>query len=142
VKLNCVNEKLTQIRTLLRVAETADVALHESLANRSGAGASTGEAEFSKVAITRTKVDRLRREAEECIGQLAYMVEEKTTVEVEQPAGLPGPDEAGLGVATRTENPADLVSRIGVDDRGRIGTLPFDAPPIVIVRPPAASRYR
>jgi hypothetical protein len=133
VKLNCVNEKLTQVKALLRVAEQADVALRESLARRAA-----GEAEFSKVAITRTKVDRLRREAEECIGQLAYMVDEKTTVEVEQPAGLPGPDEAGLGVATRTENPADLVSRIGTDDQGRRGP-PFDPPPII--RPPAASRY-
>jgi hypothetical protein len=134
VKLNCVNEKLTQIKALLKVAEQADVALHESLASRAGAG----EAEFSKVAITRTKVDRLRREAEECIGQLAYMVDEKTTVEVEQPAGLPGPDDLGLGVARRTENPADLVAQIGGDDRRR--GPPFDPPPIV--RPPAASRWR
>jgi hypothetical protein len=135
VKLNCVNEKLTQIKALLKVAEQADVALHESLASRAGAG----EAEFSKVAITRTKVDRLRREAEECIGQLAYMVDEKTTVEVEQPAGLPEAKETDLGVATRDDNPADLVARIGDDGRGRRGP-PFDPPPVV--RPPAASRWR
>jgi hypothetical protein len=134
VKLNCVNEKLTQIKALLKVAEQADVALHESLASRAGAG----EAEFSKVAITRTKVDRLRREAEECIGQLAYMVDEKTTVEVEQPAGLPGAEAASLGVATRTDDPADVVARIG-DDRGRRGPA-FDPPPVV--RPPAASPWR
>jgi hypothetical protein len=137
VKLNCVNEKLTQIKTLLRVAEQADVALHESLASRAGAG----EAEFSKVAITRTKVDRLRREAEECIGQLAYMVDEKTTVEVEQPAGLPGREDTGLGIATRTENPADLTSRVGaMDDYWRTSTR-SEARSIGIVRPPAASRY-
>jgi hypothetical protein len=134
VKLNCVNEKLTQIKALLKVAEQADVALHESLATRTSAG----EAEFSKVAITRTKVDALRRDAEQCIGQLAYMVDEKTTVEVEQPAGLPGED-TDLGVATRDENPADLVARIGGPDHGRRGP-PFDPPPVV--RPPAASRWR
>ncbi|HET8540347.1 MAG TPA: hypothetical protein VFL83_10795 [Anaeromyxobacter sp.] len=138
VKLNCVNEKLTQIKALLKVAEQADIALHESLASRQGAG----EAEFSKVAITRTKVDRLRREAEECIGQLAYMVDEKTTVEVEQPSGLPGREEGGLGVANRMTNPADLVAQIGGGDadlRRRHGPW-FDPPPII--RPPAASRWR
>jgi hypothetical protein len=135
VKLNCVNEKLTQIKALLKVAEQADVTLHEALASR----ASAGEAEFSKVAITRTKVDRLRREAEECIGQLAYMVDEKTTVEVEQPAGLPGAEETDLGVATRTDDPAAEVARIGDDGRRRRGP-PFDPPPIV--RPPVASSWR
>jgi hypothetical protein len=135
VKLNCVNEKLTQIKALLKVAEQADIALHESLSARAGAG----EAEFSKVAITRTKVDRLRREAEECIGQLAYMVDEKTTVEVELPQGLSGPQEFGLGVATRTENPGDMVAQIGREDARR-GRPPFDPPPIV--RPPPASRWR
>jgi hypothetical protein len=135
VKLNCVNEKLTQIKALLKVAEQADVALHESLASRAGAG----EAEFSKVAITRTKVDRLRREAEECIGQLAYMVDQKTTVEVEQPAGLPGAEGSDLGVATRTEDPAAEVSRIGDHGRRRRGP-PFDPPPIC--RPPVATVWR
>lgn len=138
VKLNCVNEKLTQIKALLKVAEQADVALHESLAARAGAG----EAEFSKVAITRTKVDRLRREAEECIGQLAYMVDQKTTVEVEQPAGLPGAG-TDLGVATRTEDPASEVSRIGDDGRRPRGP-PFDPPPIIRppMRPPVATNWR
>src|SRR5512146_326124 len=43
VKLNCVNEKLTQIRALIKVAEQADSALRETLATRE----STGDAEFS-----------------------------------------------------------------------------------------------
>ena len=64
VKLNCVNEKLTQIKALLKVAEQADVALHEAIANRD-AGA---DSEFSKIAIARTKVDGLRAESEQCIG--------------------------------------------------------------------------
>jgi hypothetical protein len=62
------------------------------------------------------------------------MVDEKTTVEVEQPAGLPNAGDGGLGVAHRTENPADDVARLG-DRRDR-----FDPPPIV--RPPPASPYR
>jgi len=128
VKLNCVNEKLTQIKSLIGVAERADLALHESVA--------------SKDAIARTKVDRLRSEAEQCVGQLAFNVEEHTTVEVEQPASLPSSGQ-GLGVAHRTDNPADGVTDIGFG----VGT---DTPgawarsfsPPVIARPPAASPFQ
>jgi hypothetical protein len=130
VKLNCVNEKLTQIKALIKVAEQADVALHESIATKDSGGA----AEFSKVAIARTKVDRLRAESEQCVGQLAYMVDERTTVEVEQPTGLPSAGGNGLGVANRGTNPADGVGQI---DGGRDTFTPP-----TIVRPPPASPFR
>ncbi len=163
VKLNCVNEKLTQIKALIKVAEQADLALHESVASKDAAS----EAEFSKIAIARTKVDGLRRGAEQCIGQLAYMVDEKTTVEVEQPANLPGREVAdlGLGLASRGSNPVDSVTEIGIggtgyassygggytssygggytssyDDSGSGRGLPYIPPPVV--RPPAASPWR
>lgn len=89
VKLNCVNEKLAQIKALLRVAEQADVALHEAIVTKDPGA----ETEFSKVAIARTKVDALRGEADQCIGQLAYVVDEKTTVEVVLPDDLPDADQ-------------------------------------------------
>jgi hypothetical protein len=88
VKLNCVNEKLTQIKALLKVAEQADIALHEAVANKDE-GADT---EFSKIGIARTKIDGLRGDADQCIGQLAYVVDERTTVEVQAPEGLPTSD--------------------------------------------------
>jgi len=156
VKLNCVNEKFTQIKSLIKVAEQADLALHESVAAKDAAS----EAEFSKIAIARTKVDGLRRGAEQCIGQLAYMVDEKTTVEVEQPANLPGREVAdlGLGLASRGSNPADSVGEIGMaagsygygsstgsssgygSSSGGFGSgLPFV--PVVVVRPQTASQY-
>ncbi len=146
VKLNCVNEKLTQIKSLIRVGEQAEIALHESVATRDAGS----EAAFSKIAIARTKVDRLRSESEQCIGQLAYMVDEKTTVEVEQPADLPGKSvaDSGLGVAKRLENPADAVTQIGLGAGSDWGSasgngnglgLPFSPPPVV--RPPVASPY-
>ncbi len=116
VKLNCANEKLTQIKALLKVAEQADIALHEAVANRDPAA----ESEFAKVTIARSKVEGLRAESEQCIGQLAYVVDEKTTVEVQQPSNLPG------------EN--DDEAR----ERRRRGPL-YPAPPIV--RPPPASRW-
>ncbi|WP_242394367.1 hypothetical protein [Anaeromyxobacter oryzisoli] len=113
VKLNCVNEKLTQIKALLKVAEQADIALREAIAmNDAGS-----DAEYSKVGIARTKVDALRGDADQCIGQLAYVVDERTTVEVQQPEGLPGRD------VTNNRPP------------------PLPSVPAPIVRPPAASRF-
>ena len=139
VKLNCVNEKLTQIKALLRVAEQADIALHEAVSNRDAAS----DTEFSKIAIARSKVEGLRADSEQCIGQLAYIVDEKTTVEVQQPSNLPGGGSEGLGVAVRGENPADAVSQIGTGvakaDRGGRGP-PFVPPPVT--RPPDVSPSR
>jgi hypothetical protein len=117
VKLNCVNEKLTQIKALLKVAEQADIALHEMVSNKDPAS----ESEFAKITIARSKVEGLRADSEQCIGQLAYIVDEKTTVEVSQPSNLPGDSSSD-------------------DVRGRRGQgPPFPVPPVV--RPPPASRW-
>ncbi len=113
VKLNCANEKLTQIKGLLRVAEQADIALHEAIANKD-AGA---DAEFSKIGIAKNKVEALAGESQQCIGQLAYIVDERTTVEVQQPDGLPSSDVT----ARQTTRPPSVI------------------PPVR--RPPPASRY-
>lgn len=126
VKLNCVNEKLAQIKQILNVAEGAEVALQESVA-RSGAGA---DAEYSKIAIARGKAEQLRTEAEECIGQLAFVVDEKTSVEVLQPEDLP--PEAGA--AGRDRDSFDKMADV-LD-----GAAGF-APPPPVCRPVAASIY-
>lgn len=129
VKLNCVNEKLAQIKQILSVAEGAEVALQEAVA-RSDAGA---DAEYSKIAIARGKAEQLRAEAEECIGQLAFVVDEKTSVEVQQPEDLP--PEAGVAGAAAMD-PASI---------GRMADELDDAvdfaPPPPVRRPVAASVY-
>jgi hypothetical protein len=101
VKLNCVNEKLTQIKGLLKVAEQSDIALHEAIASKDPAA----ESEFAKIGIARSKVDGLKSDADQCIGQLAYIVDEKTTVEVQQPPGLPGAEGTG-GRSSKPPPPA------------------------------------
>jgi hypothetical protein len=88
IKLNCINEKLTQIKGLLKVAEQSDVALNEALASKQP----TADTEFAKVNIARGKVDGLKADADQCIGQLAYIIDEKTTVDVSQPTNLPNVD--------------------------------------------------
>ncbi len=120
VKLNCVNEKLTQIKGLLRMSEQADIALHEAIANRDPGS----EAELAKIAIARTKVETLRGAAEQCIGQVAYMVDEKTNVEVEQPSNLPtaGGDALDLGVARRSDVLAQVTSGSILEDATMMGS--------------------
>ena len=89
VKLNCVNEKLTQVKGLLRISEQSDVALQEAVSKKDTTAA---EHEYSKVSIAKGKVEQLRGEAEQCIGQLAFRTDENLTVEVEVPSGLPSED--------------------------------------------------
>jgi hypothetical protein len=115
VKLNCVNEKLAQIKGLLKVAEQSDAALQGAVA-RGDPAAST---EFSKIGIARSKADGLGNEARQCVGQLAYIVDEKTTVEVQQPVGQPERDTTG-----RYKSPT-------------VTSPPPSAP--VVLRPPPAS---
>ena len=89
VKLNCVNEKLTQVKGLLRISEQSDVALQEAVAKKDQ---STADHEYTKVTIAQTKVEQLRSEAEQCIGQLAFRTDENLSVEVLVPSDLPGGD--------------------------------------------------
>ncbi len=79
IKINCVNEKLTSIKGLLRISEQADVALQEAVAKNERDSATH---EFHKVSISHQKIKTLKAEAEQCVGELAFAVG-KTTVEVE-----------------------------------------------------------
>lgn len=93
VKLTCVNEKLTQIKGLLRISEQADVGLQEAVARNESEAANH---EFTKVTIARSKVDQLRAEAEQCMGQLAFKADENMTLELEVPDYLPKNDPSLL----------------------------------------------
>jgi hypothetical protein len=86
VKLNCVNEKLTQIKGLLRVADQSNVALQEAVAK---ADEESAQHEFAKINIANQRAQQLRADAEQCIGQLAYVVDERTVVTVETPEDIP-----------------------------------------------------
>lgn len=101
VKLNCVNERLTQIKGLLRISEQADVNMQEAMARNENA-----DGEYSKVTIARQKITQLREEAEQCIGQLAFQTDEAMSVEVEEPENLPtGKSRSALDEADLTTRP-------------------------------------
>lgn len=130
VKLNCVSEKLAQLKQILSVAEGAEVALQEAVA-KSDPGS---DAEYSKIAIARGKADQLRTEAEECVGQLAFVVDEKTAVEVQQPEDLPPESKGTSSVDSTTPVRAAELADAVFGARA-------SSPPVPVGRPRAASVY-
>jgi hypothetical protein len=78
VKLNCVNEKLTNIKGLLKISEDGDVKMQEALARRAAEDAAH---EYEKIAIARSKCEQLFAESEACVGELAVYAGD-TQVEV------------------------------------------------------------
>ncbi len=69
VRLNCVNEKLTQVKGFIRIAEQSDVALQEDVAKKEPSSANH---EFTKIEVAAQRVAQLRAEAEACGGITNY----------------------------------------------------------------------
>ncbi|MBS2027976.1 MAG: hypothetical protein JST54_08750 [Deltaproteobacteria bacterium] len=87
VRLNCVNEKLTQIKGFIKIGEQADLGLQEAVAKTDSGAA---DHEFTKVEIAGQRVAQLRADAEACIGEIAWNgTEGQTKVDVTEPADLP-----------------------------------------------------
>ena len=95
VKLNCAQERLGQVRGLLKVSEQAEEDLRAAHLRKE---ADAAERAGARVTIVGRKVQQLRQDAQQCIGQLAFYNDEKTLLEVEVPAGLPE-DPTALPVA-------------------------------------------
>lgn len=100
VKLNCVNEKLTAVKGLLRIAEQSDVMLQEALARRD---AEISGHEFEKIMIASQKCGQLATEAEGCVGELAvYAGETEVEVVIENmPEGDESDNVGGIDIITR-----------------------------------------
>jgi hypothetical protein len=80
IKTSCINEKLTNIKGLIRISEQADILLQENAAKGEKDAASH---EFQKIYISSRKIRTLRTEAEQCVGELAFAVG-KTKLVVEK----------------------------------------------------------
>jgi len=66
IKLNCVNDKLLQVKQLLNIAESSRTDLVEAIAQRDN---ETSQHQFSEISIANEKTGALRNEAEGCIGE-------------------------------------------------------------------------
>jgi hypothetical protein len=81
VLLNCVNEKLTQIKGLTRVADDSSVELDKALRGRNRARA---RHEYTKIQIARRKIRVLLAEAKLCAGDgVPYTGETRVEVEID-----------------------------------------------------------
>ncbi len=89
VRMNCVNEKLSAQKGLLKISEQAHVQLQEAVAR--GDQAATNH-EFTKISIAHQKMRGLGIEIEGCAGEaLRYAGETKVTVEVSGDIGADDP---------------------------------------------------
>jgi hypothetical protein len=89
IKLNCVNDKLLQVKQLLNIAEAASTNMHEAIAQDDEGGRYH---EFGKIVIAEQQVRVLAGEAENCIGEELVFLG-PTEVEVDEPENPDDPTE-------------------------------------------------
>ncbi len=89
IRLQCVNERKTQISGLLKVAELSIEDMRAAIKDREEEAV---EHEFDKIGLAKSKVLSFKIEAQQCIGSLAFYDSNKTKVEVTVPADLPQED--------------------------------------------------
>jgi len=95
IKLNCVNEKLTAVKGLLKISEQADVGLQEAVARRD---VEASAHEFEKVSIAQRKSEQLLAESEACVGELAvYSGDTEVEVVIENAAKSDPTRDTGEG---------------------------------------------
>lgn len=76
-RLQCLNSRLTAIRALVQVSESAEVAMKEALAV---GRTDRADHEFRKIAVARTKTRQLQAEADRCIEDSSARVGETSVV--------------------------------------------------------------
>lgn len=109
VKLNCVGDKLSQVRGHLTVADQSVKAIN-SAADRNDDGAR--QHEFTRMTILFQKVQTLDQEAQQCIGEdVSYVGATTTSVEIDPsvPPGDPTQPEIPLPEPTRPPEASPFV---------------------------------
>jgi hypothetical protein len=102
IKLNCVNDKLLQVKQLLNIAEAARTNMIEAIAAQN-----EGDRyhQFGQVTIAHEKVSVLRDEAEACIGEELVFLG-PTEVDVDKPDIVDDPTRDSLFPPFEIEEPA------------------------------------
>ena len=68
VRLNCIQEKITALKALLRVGEQASVAVQEAVSRNE---ADTANYELQRVRLASAKAQQMSAEANSCVGEVA-----------------------------------------------------------------------
>ena len=88
LQLNCVNEKLTQLKGLLKLSEGSSAAMYEGIAT--GTQDEINH-EYTKIVVAHQKSTSLKAEAEQCVGAISVF-SGQTEVEVEIDSDIPQQD--------------------------------------------------
>ncbi len=88
VQLNCIQEKLTQIKGLVRIADASSTRMLEAVGE---GNENVINHEFTKLAVAHQKTMALRAEADQCVGEKAIYTGD-TEVELETDPNLPQSD--------------------------------------------------
>jgi hypothetical protein len=124
VRLNCVNEKVTSMKGILRVSEDADLALQENMATNA---IEKAKKELAKIRIGRTKLKEALTGANTCSGSEASYVG-ATTVEIEMDPVSKNPASSVEYKATADGNVVAVQrSEAGVSDGSNAGAASGDA---------------
>ena len=126
IRLNCVNEKLTPMKGILKIAEDALIGLQENIATGNVEAASY---EFSKIRISHEKVSNLLVQANNCIGAEASYTGE-TEIDVNVDPDVTGTDDPYYGDPQILVNPADNTVNPNPDGANPVEQNPVDVPPI------------
>lgn len=98
VQLNCVNEKLTQVKGLQKLSEEASVKMYDAM---SGGLTEEINHQFTKISVASEKIAVLRAEIEQCVGE-ASVYSGETEVEFKDE----GDGSKGDPTKTPPANPA------------------------------------
>ncbi|MBN2361438.1 MAG: hypothetical protein JXR83_18450 [Deltaproteobacteria bacterium] len=131
IRLNCVNEKLTPMKGILKIAEDAFIGLQENIAtgNREAAGY-----EYSKIKISHEKISTLLVQAINCVGaEATYSGDTELSVDI---------DDEIAGGDPYYGDPQILVDPTQTTVDGKPGDEAIGEEPNVVVRPPVASPIR
>jgi hypothetical protein len=97
IQLNCVNEKLSSIKGLVKISEVAAESLREAVAKRDD---ELKQHEYSKVVLAGNRVEELRLEVEGCVGEMSqYTGNTEVVVETADEVRGDSPDEAQFAPA-------------------------------------------
>lgn len=95
IKLNCVNDKLLQVRGHIAVADKAMTGLNDAIARSDEPGR---QHEFGRITIIYQKVSVLGTEAGNCVGEEIFTLGEGGRVEVEVDPSIPAADVTDPGM--------------------------------------------
>jgi hypothetical protein len=129
VRLNCVNDKITAMKGILRISEDAFISLQEAASSNANDKA---RYEFGKIKVARMRMGKLSADASNCAGAEATYTGGAEVV-LEEDQELLGTDPY-YGYGDFFASPEDYI--VGGDQ-----TLPGDNSPID-ARPPPASPFQ